>query len=264
MSSLEMIALVLLAVESILALACLLAAIEVRLLRKWRARSESGEAGQRCLRELQQLAALPARPQVDFSGRLQRIGDEVHQRRDQGGLVAVLNHVLNAPGGAVSLETVVNRELEQEENEAVGLCTLLTRAAPLTGLAGMLGGVAQALVIYLQSGSAPQVFIAGFAHSIKATFWGVMIAVVALFTSRWLWLPHLKKLRAAWLEQAAAAAKLLATIRHRRAALRLLAPSIRLESTASQVASAPAKPTSSSSTVAVDRVLGSSHSTLQE
>ena len=179
MSIPELIAVVLLAVESIVVLGCLLAALEVRLLRRGGIRSESWEAGQRCLRELKQLAALPVKQLADVSSKLQRLKDDVHQRRDQGGLLALLDHILNMPNGPVSLEMVIHQELEKEEKEAVGLCTLLTKVAPLTGLAGMLGGVAQALVIYLQSGSAPQVFIAGFAHSIKATFWGVMIAVVA-------------------------------------------------------------------------------------
>jgi len=267
MSIPELIALVLLAIESVVALGCLLAALEVRLLRKGHARTESWEAGQRCLRELRQLAAIPVRQLADLSARLQRLKDDVHQRRGLGGLPAILDHVLNMPSGLVSLEAVVNRELEQEEKEAVGLCTLLTKVAPLTGLAGMLGGVAQALVIYLQSGSAPQVFIAGFAHSIKATFWGVMIAVVALFTSRWLWLPHLKELRAAWLEQAAVAAKLLTTIRRRRAAVKLPLTPVGSETTAVHSAPAPEKAMSgraSSSAVAVDRVLSSGHSAVQE
>jgi hypothetical protein len=267
MSIPELVALVLLSVESVLALGCLLAAIEVRLLRKGHARTESWEAGQRCLRELRQLAALPVRQLADLSTRLQRLRDDIHQRRDMGGLPAILDHVLNMPSGVVSLEAVVNRELEQEDKEAVGLCTLLTKVAPLTGLAGMLGGVAQALVIYLQSGSAPQTFIAGFAHSIKATFWGVMIAVVALFTSRWLWLPYLKGLRAAWLEQTAVAVKLLATIRRRRAAVKSSMTSIRSEPTALHRVPASEKATParvSSSAVAVDRVLSSNHSAVQE
>ncbi len=205
----------LLVLESILAVACFLAALEMRLLRRGRPQGSHWKLGEHYLTELRQLAAVSLKyPQL--KAKLQNLKERVHQQREEGGIIAVLDHVLNVPPGLLSLDTVVAQQLSREERGAVGLCTLLTRAGPLTGLAGMLAGVAQALSVYLASGSAPQVFIAGFAGSIKATFWGVMIAILALVTTRRLWLPHLERVRTGLLEQATTAITLLATIRSRR------------------------------------------------
>ena len=91
---------------------------------------------------------------------------------------------------------------DEPEKGAIGICTLLTKSGPLSGLAGMLVGVSQALSLYLAQGCNPQTFIAGFALSIMATFWGVMIALLALFTARALWLPYLARRRHGLLDAA--------------------------------------------------------------
>lgn len=147
---LEITAGTLLLTESILAMACLVAAVQVRL---------------------------------------------AHGRRSP----KLRNEISGAAGTATpansELDAIVGQILHREEHGAVGLCMLLTKAAPLTGLAGMLGGVATALFAYAHSGNDPQQFIAGFSVSILATFWGVMIALVALFTARGIWFPYLTSLR---------------------------------------------------------------------
>jgi biopolymer transport protein ExbB/TolQ len=206
----------LLILESFLAMACFLAAVVVRVRRGRWSQRESWQLGERYINDLRNLAAVKPTKRSEQIAKIQNLKERVRRHRDEGPLLAVLDHVLNVPPGMVSLETVVGQQLSQEDRGQVGLCTLLTRAAPLTGLAGMLTGVARALSMYLASHSSPEVFISGFAGSIKATFCGVMIAVLALFTSRRLLLPHLECVHARLVEQATSAMVSLAALRRRR------------------------------------------------
>lgn len=209
---------VLLLLQSIVVLACLLTALPLRFRRRGVANPDDQSFGSARMADLHRLARLAlSKPQHIAMG-LRAAKDRARLHKDVDGLGTVLDHVLNGGSSAFGVETVIGQVLSREDKGAIGICTLLTKSGPLAGLAGMLVGVSQALSQYLNSGCSPQTFIAGFAVSIMATFWGVMIALMALFTARGLWLPHLARLRQRLLEQTAVATDLVAEIRDQKAA----------------------------------------------
>ena len=209
----EIVTSLLLALESILVLACLLAAIRTRLT----SRVSSDPvltSGERLLAQLKELAESPMQERHTIVSQLQTIKHRASLHKDEDGLATMLHNLLDSPSSELSLEAAINRALSREEKGAVGMCTLLKQAGTLSGLAGMLGGVSYALTQYLTAACNPKVFIAGFAMSVMATLWGLGITLVALFTARALWLPHLARLRNDLITQAAAAEGFLATIRN--------------------------------------------------
>lgn len=92
-------------------------------------------------------------------------------------------------------DRAVDDLVEDHDAGMLRWCGLLTKAAPLLGLAATLLGVSCSLEEFVQHPGQPQSFVHGFAVAILGTLWGVFVSLVSLATARWFRLPTLARYR---------------------------------------------------------------------
>jgi len=86
--------------------------------------------------------------------------------------------------------TMIGRRLIREVDcGGRTLAAFVTKTAPLLGLAGTLLGISASLSSFSSNPEASEEIISGFAMAITTTLWGVMIACLAMVTSRLVWQP---------------------------------------------------------------------------
>ncbi|MEY2724942.1 MAG: MotA/TolQ/ExbB proton channel family [Planctomycetota bacterium] len=79
------------------------------------------------------------------------------------------------------------------------LNSLLTRTAPLVGLAGTLAGISASMARFQQRTSNPDVLVAGFALAIETTLYGIFVTCACLTADRLFWQKLKNMAREVWL-----------------------------------------------------------------
>jgi hypothetical protein len=220
MGTLEILTTCLLAVESVLAVACGLVAVEALCKRRVVDRKRWAH-GEQCVTDLRGLADSPQGCRDEYLAALRAVRDRAARHKSEDTLAAVLDRALNAPRGAFRLEDAVELAVAREDRGMLAMCAWLAKVAPLTGLGGMLAAASRALVAF-SAGRSIEPFIQSFANALTCTFFGVMVAVLAVSTARRLWMPHLERLRLTLLERASLALSLLSAVAVRPKATREL------------------------------------------
>jgi len=201
--------------ESIIAAAMLLSGLSFRF-RSAAARKSLAGQGREYLRRLGQIRTVNDR---DVRWRFEDFCHLMAERPEHDGDAQVVCCLLARRGGYDAVEATVGLHIGRLERGVICLCSFLARTAPLAGLAGTLVGIQQALGMFASTGD-PQSVISGFAVAIETTLIGVLIAMMALSTSRLLWEPPLKRRMDQLLEFALAAQPIVEAIMRRIARLR--------------------------------------------
>jgi len=211
MSSLEMIMWAILAAHSIMAVACLLMALQVRLF--GRGLDVNQPRVERCLADLREISEQANSGTLrEPAAQLESIRKRLDLLQKESSLAAIMHYVVAPQRDVVSLELVITRSLSQVEQGARALCSFLSKSAPQAGLAGTLVGVQQALNNFAAADSSAHLN-SGVAVALCSTLWGVLCTMLMLFTVRVLWDPYLGRLAARLREQAEITAKLLVPLR---------------------------------------------------
>ena len=115
MSTPEIITAAILLLESILVLACFLAALRMRLGAGGVRKADKKGFGAQSLADLRSLGQTMAPGLASLPARLQTVKNGVRVHKDDDALSAVLHHVLNGGPAAIGLETVIGQVLSREE-----------------------------------------------------------------------------------------------------------------------------------------------------
>ena len=115
MSTPEIITAAILLLESILVLACFLAALRMRLVAGGGSRVDKKGFGAQSLADLRSLGQTVGPTSVGLPTQLQAVKTGVRLHKDDDALAAVLHHVLNGGPAAIGLETVIGQVLSREE-----------------------------------------------------------------------------------------------------------------------------------------------------
>lgn len=219
----EILAWTLLFASSIAALAALLAAVQARYSRHRSKQSAGQLESDRCLGNLQQLATtLQKMSREQIFLQLRNLQRRVQALGSRNGTAAILDYLLDVPPSHFNdsqavlsgVRGVVAAELRRLERGGQRLCGYLIKVGPWAGLTGTLVGVRGSLAAFVKNVAAVQEFAAGFATAIDTTVWGVLIAVAAFTTSRWLWGPIVEGLSSELVDNATTAFNSLKRIYH--------------------------------------------------
>lgn len=115
-------------------------------------------------------------------------------------LATAFDLMVHAPGLAPHAEHHVHRWLQSLDGNVTNLKQLLTKTAPLIGLAGTLAGISSSMGRFEQRVSDPGVIVHGFSVAIETTLYGIFVSCFCLLADRLFWRPLKEQARELWLE----------------------------------------------------------------